>query len=89
MCNRFQLRLIVVCLAVILCILTVVIGVFCQVNNAGCMVHEKRIDNLGFETNFATNALAVHILTERLIPLLRKSSDPRVVCLSNLNRISL
>ena len=62
---------------------------FCQVNNAGCMVHEKRIDNLGFETNFATNALAVHILTERLIPLLRKSSDPRVVCISNLNRISL
>ena len=62
---------------------------FCQVNNAGCMVHEKRIDNLGFETNFATNALAVHILTERLIPLLRKSSDPRVVCLSNFNLISL
>ena len=62
---------------------------FCQVNNAGCMVHEKRIDNLGFETNFATNALAVHILTERLIPLLRKSSDPRVVCISNFNLISL
>lgn len=49
-------------------------------NNAGCMVSGKNIDSMGFETNFATNTLAVHILTESLVPLLKKSSDPRVVC---------
>jgi len=53
------------------------------VNNAGCMVSGKNIDSLGFETNFACNSLAVHILTEKLIPLLRKSTDPRVVNVSS------
>ena len=43
-----------------------------QVNNAGCMIHEQRIDADGIEYNFATNVLAPHILTRSLTPLLLK-----------------
>ena len=58
---------------------TITISGSVQVNNAGCMVHERKVDELGFETNFATNTLAVHILTSTLLPLIQKSTDPRVV----------
>ena len=50
------------------------------VNNAGCMVHERKF--LGpkeIETNFATNTLGTYVLTEELLPLLKKSESPRVV----------
>ncbi|XP_067948241.1 dehydrogenase/reductase SDR family member 12-like [Watersipora subatra] len=58
-------------------------GLDVLVNNAGCMVHQRNLDDLGFETNFATNTLAVHLLTETLLPLIRKSSDPRVITVSS------
>jgi len=43
------------------------------------MVHSRMVDELGFECNFATNTLAVHILTTLLVPLLSQSLEPRVV----------
>jgi len=57
-----------------------------QINNAGCMNHERKLDTFGFESNFATNTLAVHILTKGLLPLIEQSSDPRVVrlCLCHI-----
>ncbi|XP_076059024.1 uncharacterized protein LOC143035845 [Oratosquilla oratoria] len=53
------------------------------VNNAGCMVHERKLDDDGTEHNFAVNTLAVHILTMNLIPLLQASPDSRVVTVSS------
>jgi len=54
------------------------------VNNAGCMVHERKF--LGpkeIETNFATNTLGTYVLTEELLPLLKKSESPRVITVSS------
>ncbi|KAF6031243.1 DHRS12 [Bugula neritina] len=53
------------------------------INNAGCMNHERKLDTFGFESNFATNTLAVHILTKGLLPLIEQSSDPRVIMVSS------
>ncbi|XP_046393343.1 dehydrogenase/reductase SDR family member 12-like [Ischnura elegans] len=49
------------------------------VNNAGCMLHEKQVDADGLEKNFATNSLGTHILTRKLLPLLKKAEKSRVV----------
>ncbi|KAG8227630.1 hypothetical protein J437_LFUL008707, partial [Ladona fulva] len=53
------------------------------VNNAGCMVNERKVDADGLEKNFATNTLGTHILTKTLFPLLKKSDKPRVVTVSS------
>lgn len=53
------------------------------VNNAGCMVHDRRIDSKGIEYNFATNVLSPHILTRVLSPLLLKSSHGRVIMVTS------
>jgi len=55
------------------------------VNNAGVMMlpkHEFTADN--FERQFGTNYLSHFALTARLLPVLRKSSAPRVVNLSSI-----
>ncbi|KAG7471067.1 hypothetical protein MATL_G00120550 [Megalops atlanticus] len=53
------------------------------INNAGCMVKEREVTTEGLEKNFASNTLGVYILTKSLIPLLEKSSDPRVITVSS------
>ncbi|KAK8378387.1 hypothetical protein O3P69_011102 [Scylla paramamosain] len=53
------------------------------VHNAGCMVHERRVDEDGVECNFAVNTLAVHILTITFMPLLQRSEEPRMVMVSS------
>jgi dehydrogenase/reductase SDR family protein 12 len=53
------------------------------VNNAGCMVNERELTDDGLEKNFATNTLGTYLLTTGLIPVLEKSSDPRVITVSS------
>lgn len=52
-------------------------------NNAGCMINARELTEDGLEKNFATNTLGTHILTTALIPLLLKSSRPRVIIVSS------
>jgi len=44
----------------------------CLINNAGCMVHKREINDEGNEINFATNTLGTFVLTEELLPVLAK-----------------
>ncbi|KAM7400718.1 hypothetical protein PAMA_005085 [Pampus argenteus] len=53
------------------------------INNAGCMVHKREVNNEGLEKNFATNIMGMYILTQSLIPLLQKNRDPRVITVSS------
>ena len=55
------------------------------INNAGVMALPRRqVTADGFEMQFGTNYLGHFALTARLMPLLRKASAPRVVCVSSL-----
>uniref|UniRef100_A0AAY4EAM8 Dehydrogenase/reductase SDR family member 12-like n=1 Tax=Denticeps clupeoides TaxID=299321 RepID=A0AAY4EAM8_9TELE len=53
------------------------------INNAGCMMTKREVNAEGLEKSFASNSLAVYILTTSLIPLLEKSPDPRVITVSS------
>lgn len=53
------------------------------INNAGCMVNTREVDEDGLEKNFATNTLGTYILTTGLIPLIAKHESPRVVTVSS------
>ncbi|KAL2096297.1 hypothetical protein ACEWY4_008445 [Coilia grayii] len=53
------------------------------INNAGCMMTKREVNAEGLEKSFASNSLAVYILTKSLIPLLEKSPDPRVVTVTS------
>jgi len=53
------------------------------VNNAGCMVNTREVNESGFEMNFATNTLGTYAITKGLEQLLRKSPDPRVITVSS------
>lgn len=53
------------------------------INNAGCMVNTREVDDNGLEKNFATNTLGTYILTSGLIPLLLKHESPRVITVSS------
>ncbi|KAI1885440.1 hypothetical protein AGOR_G00220210 [Albula goreensis] len=53
------------------------------INNAGCMVNQREVTEDGLEKNFATNTLGTFILTTALIPVLKKSQDPRVITVSS------
>lgn len=53
------------------------------INNAGCMINTRELTEDNLEKNFATNTLGTHILTTALIPLLLKSTRPRVVIVSS------
>ncbi|KAK4289241.1 hypothetical protein Pmani_037784 [Petrolisthes manimaculis] len=59
------------------------------VNNAGCMVHERRMDEDGVENNFAVNTLSVHIITTTLAPLLMKSEEARVINVSSAGMLTV
>lgn len=55
------------------------------INNAGVMMPPTRYETRnGFELQFGTNYLGHFALTAQLLPLLRKSSAPRVVNLSSV-----
>src|ERR1700674_2681732 len=55
------------------------------INNAGVMALPRRQTMAdGFEMQFGTNYLGHFALTARLMPLLRRSSRPRVVNLSSI-----
>lgn len=55
------------------------------INNAGVMTPpDRRMTKDGFELQFGVNYLAHFVLTARLLPLLRRSSAPRVVTLSSI-----
>lgn len=55
------------------------------INNAGIMTPPKRLETAdGFEIQFGTNHIGHFALTAQLLPLLRKSSDARVVTVSSV-----
>jgi NAD(P)-dependent dehydrogenase (short-subunit alcohol dehydrogenase family) len=54
------------------------------INNAGVYMTGRRISKEGFEMTLAVNYLAHFLLTVLLLPLLKKSSDPRVVTVSSI-----
>src|SRR3954451_19009348 len=55
------------------------------INNAGVMALPRRQTTTdGFEMQFGTNHLGHFALTARLLPLLRRSSAPRIVSISSL-----
>ena len=55
------------------------------INNAGVMALPRRQTTAdGFEMQFGTNHLGHFALTARLLPLLRRSSGPRIVSVSSL-----
>ncbi|XP_007562652.1 DHRS-12_like_SDR_c-like domain-containing protein isoform X2 [Poecilia latipinna] len=53
------------------------------INNAGSIMSQRDVNAEGLEKSFAVNVLAVYILTKSLIPLLEKSTDPRVITVSS------
>jgi NAD(P)-dependent dehydrogenase (short-subunit alcohol dehydrogenase family) len=54
------------------------------VNNAGVYKTERIVSRNGFEMTLAVNHLAHFLLTSLLLPLLKKSSEPRVVTVSSM-----
>lgn len=55
------------------------------INNAGVMTPPKRLETAdGLELQFGTNHIGHFALTAQILPLLRKSSDPRVVTVSSV-----
>ncbi len=53
------------------------------VNNAGVWTTERSTTKDGFETTFGTNHLGTFLLTNELLPVLKKSAPARVVILSS------
>jgi len=54
----------------------------CLINNAGCMVNERKTTPGGLEVNFATNTVGTHLLTQGLMPALVRARG-RVVTVSS------
>ena len=53
------------------------------VNNAGLIANQSSTSAQGVETTFATNHLGPFLLTNLLLDLLRKGSEPRVISVSS------
>lgn len=53
------------------------------INNAGCMVHEKKLTSDGVEYNFAVNTLGTYVLTLHLMKALSHSPQGRVITVSS------
>lgn len=58
------------------------------INNAGVYMTGRRVSKDGFEMTLAVNYVAHFLLTALLLPLLKKSSDPRVVTVSSIAHTS-
>ncbi len=54
------------------------------INNAGVYMTERRISKAGFEMTLAVNYIAHFLLTVLLLPLLKKSPEPRVATVSSI-----
>lgn len=54
------------------------------INNAGVYMTERKLSKDGFEMTLAVNHLAHFLLTILLLPLLKKSAEPRVVTVSSI-----
>lgn len=54
------------------------------VNNAGVYMTGRAVSKDGFEMTLAVNYLAHFLLTVLLLPLLKKSPDPRIVTVSSI-----
>ena len=54
------------------------------INNAGVYMNERKLSRDGFEMTIAVNHLAHFLLTNLLLPLLKKSDAPRVVTVSSI-----
>lgn len=57
-------------------------------NNAGVYMMERKLSKDGFEMTLAVNHLAHFLLTALLLPLLKKSAEPRVVTVSSIAHMS-
>lgn len=55
------------------------------INNAGVLLRERRVSMDGFELTMAVNHLAPFLLTNLLLPLLKKSAPARVVNVSSMS----
>src|SRR5512141_1424667 len=54
------------------------------INNAGVYLDERQTSADGYEMSLAVNHLAHFLLTKQLMPLLKKSDEPRVVTVSSI-----
>jgi len=55
----------------------------CLINNAGVLLSDRSTTPDGIEATFATNTLGTFLLTEYLLPALKKSAPSRVVVVSS------
>ncbi|XP_077987957.1 dehydrogenase/reductase SDR family member 12-like [Glandiceps talaboti] len=53
------------------------------INNAGCMINTRELQENELEKNFATNTMGTYILTKNLIPHLSRSRSPRVITVAS------
>lgn len=58
------------------------------INNAGVYMPVRRTSQAGFEMTLAINYIAPFLLTLSLLPLLKKSPDPRVITVSSIAHMS-
>lgn len=54
------------------------------INNAGCFIGDKVINEDGIEMQFATNHIGHFLLTNLLLPNLKAAGKARVICLSSM-----
>lgn len=57
-------------------------------NNAGVYMTSRALSQDGFEMTLAVNHIAHFLLTARLLPLLKNSSDPRVLTVSSIAHLN-
>ena len=54
------------------------------INNAGVYMTGRKVSTAGFEMTLAVNYIAHFLITVRLLPLLKKSTEPRVITVSSI-----
>lgn len=62
---------------------TEVLQIDVLVNNAGIFFSSDSHNKDGFDTRFVVNYLAPYLLTNELLPLVRKTNEPRIINLSS------
>ena len=60
-------------------------GVFALINNAGIFAQPKSVLNYGYEKHFFTNTLAPIILSKKLLPVLEKQQNSKIVFVSSIS----
>ncbi|MBQ8451766.1 MAG: SDR family NAD(P)-dependent oxidoreductase [Clostridia bacterium] len=60
-------------------------GIDALINNAGIYAQKPELLSCGYEKHFVVNFLSPIILTQKLLPLLEKQKDSRVVFLSSIS----